>query len=215
MGLRADNNRDRWRAEEAVRLDIPADPFQHRVARRGERREVRHRAPGDECRAAPGRQAENVEEPAPGDLLQRRADRADRGHAGVLVPRPREPVRSQRRRQGTADDKAEEAAAGGRGRGGGADLIEHGENGGGIGGPIGKRLVQDREPPACLRRHCDAARVEAREIMSRPLDRFAQQAARSRSRRMSGGGFGCHCGDASLRVCCHARRTIHRARHGD
>ncbi len=80
------------------------------VSRAGrEAGEVRHRRAGHEADRALARQPEQVEDPTPGDLLHRRRGGRERAQPGVLVPRRGQPVRTQGRRQRTADDHAEEA----------------------------------------------------------------------------------------------------------
>ena len=114
--LVADDDRDRRRAEQAVGLDVPAGALEHRVARRGERREVRHVAPVTNAPRGSGGQAEHVEQPLERDLLEVRRAGRRRIEPGVLVPRAGQPVRRERRRQRAADHEAEEARAGHRHR---------------------------------------------------------------------------------------------------
>ena len=70
---------------------------QHLVARGGEAGEVGHGAAGDEADRAAGGQAEQVDQPALGEVLDRGVRRRDRPEAGVLVPRADQPVGGQRR----------------------------------------------------------------------------------------------------------------------
>ena len=62
--LVAHDHAQRRRAEQPLRLDVPALAREQRVARGGEAAEVRHRGAGDEADAGAGREREHVEQPA-------------------------------------------------------------------------------------------------------------------------------------------------------
>ena len=68
-------DRDRRRAEQAVGLDVPSDLGEHRVPRRGERRNVGDGGAGHERARGGRRQSEKLDRPAKRDLLERRAAR--------------------------------------------------------------------------------------------------------------------------------------------
>ena len=164
----ADDDGDGRRPEEPIGLDVPPLRRQHRVARRRQGGEVRHRAAGNKAGAALRRQAENVQEPPPRYLLQRGVDGTDRRHPSVLVPGRGQPVGRQRRRQAAADDVAEEPAAnssGGRGR---TDFIEQRHHRGGIARTFWDRFVELAEASKRIRGDPDAARVKVRQIADRP-----------------------------------------------
>ncbi len=108
------DDRDRRGALQSLPLDVPADASQDAVACRGERREVGHRRPGHEPDARLGRQPEQLDEPAAGDLLGDRRGRRDDVQAGVLVPGAGQPVGAERGRRAAADDEAEVARTGTR-----------------------------------------------------------------------------------------------------
>ena len=101
------------RALEAARLDVPARPREHRVARRRQRRDVGHLGAGDEARRDVGGKPEQLAHPAGDGLLRRGGRRRHHVQAGVLVPGRAQPVRGQRDRQRAARDEAEVARPGG------------------------------------------------------------------------------------------------------
>ncbi len=110
----ADDDVDRRRAGKAVLLYVPATRAEYGVTRGRERGEARHRRAGREADARAFRQREEIDEPARDHGLDdRRGGRID-VKARVLVPRAREPVRRERRREASADDEPEVARAGGR-----------------------------------------------------------------------------------------------------
>ena len=110
----ADQHRQRRRADQAVLLHVPAGRAQQGVACRRHGREVGHRGAGGEAHRRLGRQAQQLDRPAPGDLLHHRGGRRGGIEAAVLVPRRRQPVGGQAGRQAAADDEAEVARPGGR-----------------------------------------------------------------------------------------------------
>jgi hypothetical protein len=133
VGAREDA--ERWRAGETAFLDVPAGAAQHLVPGGGERGEVGHLRAGDEPDGRVPRQAEEVEQPAAGDLLDRGGGRAHRVEAGVLVPGGGEPVGGERGGRDAADHETEvPAAAGGdqSGRGRGRERGDH------VGGRCGR-----------------------------------------------------------------------------
>ena len=110
----ADHDAQRRRSVQAVRFDVPSGAPQHLVARRRQRREVRHVAAGDEADAGARRQAEQLQQPRAGDLFDDRRRRRQHVQAGGLIPDRRHPFRRQRRRQRAAGDEAEIARPGRR-----------------------------------------------------------------------------------------------------
>ncbi len=84
---------------------------QHAVAGGGQGREVGHRGAGHEPDARAGGQAEQLDQPAAGDLLGDRGRRREDVQAGVLVPGRGQPVGAERGRQAAADHEAEVARA--------------------------------------------------------------------------------------------------------
>ena len=95
-------------AHQAALGHAPAGPPQHLVAGGGQAGEVGHRAAGDEADRGVGGQAEQVQQPGRGDLLDGGARRGEPAQQRVLVPGGDEPVRRQRRGQRPADDEPEE-----------------------------------------------------------------------------------------------------------
>ncbi len=174
MDLRTDNDGDRRRAEEPIRLDIPPRAVEQRVAGGDEGGEVRHRRAGDEAAAAAGGQVEHIAQPIQRDLLQRGADGRHDGEGAVLIPRTRQPIGGERGGQRPAGDEAEIPPAGGGDRRGGADIIEQGEDGGRIGGAFRQWPAEGMEPGHRLRRRADAPLRQPREIPRRPLARHPQ-----------------------------------------
>ena len=84
--LGADHDVDRRRTDETVALDVPADPLEDRVARGGQAGEVGHLAAGHEADAGGARQAQQVQDPARGDLLHDRRGGGGDEQRRVLVP---------------------------------------------------------------------------------------------------------------------------------
>ena len=127
MRLLADHDGDRRRAEEAVGLDVPVLAGEHRVARRRERAEVRHRRAGHEgAGAASGGRRSRASSRArptpavPSPATARRRRRSD--------PRPRRASWPPAPRAASADHEAEEARAGDAHRGRRAELVEQREH---------------------------------------------------------------------------------------
>jgi hypothetical protein len=73
--LRPHDHRQLRGAEQPVGLHVPAGPGQLLIAGGGEGRGVGHGAPGDERGGGPGRQAEQLSQPAGDDLVQPGGDR--------------------------------------------------------------------------------------------------------------------------------------------
>ena len=145
------------RASRPGRASATSQPAraQHRVAAGGEAGEVGHRAAGHEAHGAPRREAEQVEHPRLGDVLDRGVRRGDGAQPGVLVPGAGQPVGGHRGGVGAADDEAEEPA--GR-HGGQAGLAGLGEQVDDV-VPVGRAVRQRAAEPlddgghVRLRRH--------------------------------------------------------------
>ena len=102
---------DQRRAVQAVTLYIPSNTGKEVVTGRGETGEVSHLPAGDESERGALGQAEQLLQPSSGDLLDdSRRGRRER-QTGVLIPGRREPVGRDCRRNGPADDEAEEPSA--------------------------------------------------------------------------------------------------------
>ena len=114
VGVVAHQHRDRWRTEQAVRLDVPAGLSQHIASRGGEAYEVGHRRARDKADGAFARQVEKVEQPTAGDCLDSRRRRCRVVVAGVLAPSAGQPVGSDADRMRAADHPAEKAGTGHR-----------------------------------------------------------------------------------------------------
>jgi hypothetical protein len=97
------------RTLQALRLHVPPGVAEDSVTRRGEAREVRHLAAGNEVDPAAGGQAEQLAHPAGRDLLDDRQRRGGDVPASVLVPRRCQPVGSHGDRERAADHEAEVA----------------------------------------------------------------------------------------------------------
>jgi hypothetical protein len=112
--LGARDHAHRRRADQPARLDVPAGAREDGIARRRQRGGVRHLRARDEPDGGAGRQPEQLFRPAGDGLLGRRRRRRHHVQTGVLVPRRRQPVRADGRRQRAAGDEAEVARAGAR-----------------------------------------------------------------------------------------------------
>ena len=97
--LRAGDARARAARRRARRARRPSRLGEHVLPRGRERGDVRHLAAGDERERRMRRQAEQIAQPAAGDLLDDGRRRAGDVEAGVLIPRRREPVGGERRRE--------------------------------------------------------------------------------------------------------------------
>src|SRR5579864_6724010 len=73
--------------------------------------EVRHLAAGDEPKRAGFGQTKQLLQPATGNLLDDPRTRCREGKTGVLIPRRRQPISSDRRRKTAAEYEAKEASA--------------------------------------------------------------------------------------------------------
>lgn len=107
---------------QALPRHVPAHPPEHGVAPGCQAGEVRHRAARDEADRGALRQAEQVDDPGTGDVLDGGVGGGEPAQPGVLVPRAHQPVRGQRRGVGAADDEPEEPARRHRGQPGLAGL---------------------------------------------------------------------------------------------
>ena len=108
----------------------------------GEADEVGHLSAGDERRRRAVGQAEQVDEPAGGDVLGDRGGRGERDEPGVLVPGRGEPVGRERGRVRAADDEAEVARAGGGDDPALGTFGERLDDRGGILGVLGERTAE-------------------------------------------------------------------------
>ena len=163
------------RSLEAMTLHVPARPGEDGAACRGERREVGHRRAGHEPDARPGREAEQLDQPAARDLLGDRRSRRDHVQAGVLVPRAGQPVRRERRRQAATDDEPEVASPGARdearvGRCG--ELLDHRER---VRRGLGERTAHRRSQRREIDRTTDGAGRERRQVVGRDGGRPGQE----------------------------------------
>ena len=95
------------RPDESVGFDVPPRLREHRMAGRGQTRRVRALPTGDEPDACGLGQAEEVECPRRGDLLDGGGRRRQRMERGILIPRRDKPVRGQCGGQSTADHETE------------------------------------------------------------------------------------------------------------
>ncbi len=109
MGLFSNDHGQRWRADETVRLHVPASPLEHPVSSRSKRREVGDGRPRYETGAAFIRQTEQFAKPTERNAFQHRHCRRNLVHHRVLVPGGRQPVRSDGYRHRSSNDKAEES----------------------------------------------------------------------------------------------------------
>ena len=122
--LGADQDAYAGRAHQTLGRDVPAVAAQHLVAGGGEAGEVRHRAAGDEADGTGLGEAEQIEEPRLGQLLDRRVGGREDPQAAVLVPRTDQPVDGQRGGMRAADHEPEEPATRHRGQPGVAGCRE-------------------------------------------------------------------------------------------
>ena len=153
MYLFADDETDGRRAGQPVGLDIPACCCEHVMTSGGERGGVGHLAAGDEREGRFGRQAQQVDHPTTGDLLDHRGRRAGREQTGVLVPRCHQPVGSKCRRHRAPDHESEEPAGAHPHQPAGFDRVGHAmHHGRGIGGALRSR------PTQCLAQLCRRGR---------------------------------------------------------
>jgi hypothetical protein len=119
-------------AGQSMALDVPAGAGEHSAPCGGERGGVRGLPARHEADARARRQAEEVEDPLGGDLLDGRGRRGERVERGILVPCGDQPVGCQSGRQGSADDEAEVPRPGGRDDarvGAGGERVDHGFGG--------------------------------------------------------------------------------------
>ena len=116
---------------------------EQRVAGGGEAGGVGHGRAGDERHAGPRRQAEQVDQPAAGDVVRAWRRPGDMtGSAAFWSHAPASHDAAERRRVRGAGDEAEVARAGrGHGRRA-ADLVEQAQRLAGVGAVLGQRLVE-------------------------------------------------------------------------
>ena len=107
----ADEDPDPRRARQPVSSHVPSCALEDPEPRSGERGDASHLRTGDEADRRIRGQAEEIADPVADDLFDHRGRGAPDVQAGVLIPCGREPVRGERSREGTTDDKAEVAAA--------------------------------------------------------------------------------------------------------
>ena len=170
VGPAVGHDGDRRRALQAVPLDVPADPCEDPVARRGERREVGHRRAGHEPDARPGRQVEQLDQPGRRHLL---GDRGGRRH-GVQRRRsgPRRLAsqsapgrRARRRRRRTRSSAARPSAT----RPGSAAAARSSMTRDRIRRTVGQRSAHRRPERGEVDRPADRPRVERAEVGRREL----------------------------------------------
>src|SRR6266403_3389443 len=99
MHLRANDHFDRRRTKHSVLDDIPPLTCKERLPCGRERGEIRHGGASDQSSRAIRRQSESFANPSDSDVLQCRRNGRHHSKCRILVPRPSEPVGSQRRRQ--------------------------------------------------------------------------------------------------------------------
>ena len=113
--LLAGDDRERRRALQPQRFDVPPGAAQHLVPGRGERGDVGRVRAGHEPDARLLGQPEQLENPARGARLERRHPRRHDVQGRVLIPGRDEPVRRERNRIAATGDEAEVARPGSRG----------------------------------------------------------------------------------------------------
>ena len=109
VDIGTDHDVHRRGADEAFLLDIPARASEDGMAGRGDRDEMGHGRPGREADRRAGRQAEEIDEPFAGDLLDDGRCGRPEEEADVLFPRRGKPVRGERGRHGPTDHETEVA----------------------------------------------------------------------------------------------------------
>ena len=97
---------DARRAGQPADQVIPSDSVQQVVPGGSEAGEIGHRRARREADIAARRQAQQVEQPGSGHLLDGGCTRCRDAHAGVLIPGAGQPVRGECRRERAADDPA-------------------------------------------------------------------------------------------------------------
>ena len=113
----AGQHRHRRQAAHPTIRDVRCVLFSPPLAGRGQGREVRHRGAGGQDAAPAGRKAEEILQPADGDLLELGTERRADPQSRVVIEGRGEPVRRKRSRRRTTGDEVEEARAGRVGRG--------------------------------------------------------------------------------------------------
>ena len=101
-----------WRAEQAIRFDIPTGLLQNGVTRGRQSGEVGDGGPGHEGPGGSSRQPQHVEQPAQRNLFENGPNGAGREQAGALVPGAGKKIGGERGRQRAAQDESEESATG-------------------------------------------------------------------------------------------------------
>ena len=100
---------DARRAGQPADQVIPSDSVQQVVPSGSEAGEIGHRRARCEADITARRQAQQVEQPGSGHLLDGGRTRRRDAHAGVLIPGAGQPIRGECRRERAADDPAVEA----------------------------------------------------------------------------------------------------------
>ena len=188
MRLGADHDVDRWSAEEAVILDVPARTLEKRMPGRCERDKVGHGGPGDDCAAAALWKAEHLAHPVESYLLERNRNRRLHLKGGVLVPGAHQPRSGEGRGKAAAIHKAKIAAAAvrhGRGR---SEAGEQVEDDFGTGRILGQRSAQFLECGDCFRGRSDRPIVDAIEIVRSATRRTLQSSDASGHDTLASGG---------------------------
>jgi len=176
VALGTDDDLDRRRAREPVRLDVPAHGTKHLGACDCKADEARHLRTGDERTGLRGH-LEELGDPAQHDVLDRRSRRRAFAAPRVLIPHRRQPIGRDRRRKPTADHPAEEPPARHRTQprvDGARELVDHRAR---IARRIGQRPIERvehrggvaarRDRP--LRQAVEKARREIRGVLEERL----------------------------------------------
>ncbi len=98
------------RAGKPFALDIPSARFKQRVARSSKAGDVRHLAAGNKRETRRRRQSENFFQPPARNFFHHRGGGAGGVDRAILIPRSREPIRSERGRQRASDYPAEKSS---------------------------------------------------------------------------------------------------------
>ena len=177
VSLSAHEDVDGRSSREPLLLDVPAGALEYGMASGREAGHVSHLTARDERERSRGRDSEQVLEPRPRDLLDHSGRRAAGHQSGVLVPRRRQPVGSERCGDRATDYEPEVAAARDRDdarlRGGG-ELLHDVERAPRL---VLQRRVERRAELLDRRGRPDGPLVERLDEVGGDLRRAAQQLA--------------------------------------
>ena len=194
MHFLADDDGDRRRAEEALRLDVPACALEHRVPRRGKCTEIGNRRAGDERARRLAREREHVQQPSQRHLLDVRCAGRRAVIRAVLIPRVGQPVGRERRRKRAADDEAKKSRARHAHCRGRAGLVEQAQSRRRVGRVPRQRLVERAQPGDRRRGRRHGAAFQIVEITDRAVRGVAQQCVHGRqAKRIFSGTGRPHC----------------------